>query len=171
MPFQFTCPQGHLLSAHESQSGQQCQCPHCGQWLIIPGTPPPPPTSLPADLLSELPAPAPPPPGMPGSPTYGLGNAAIGGMVQPHISHIPCPNGHPLETPIDMLGTRVMCPICQAQFDLRYEDSLEFKEQQERLEEARIARSGQLWLRWAIGFAVVVLLGLAAMIYALNKPK
>ena len=41
MPFQFMCPQGHLLEGHESQMGQQVPCPLCGTLLIIPTIGPP----------------------------------------------------------------------------------------------------------------------------------
>ena len=36
MPFQFQCPQGHLLEGDKSQAGQQCHCPTCGMLFIIP---------------------------------------------------------------------------------------------------------------------------------------
>jgi hypothetical protein len=36
MPFQFLCPQGHLLEGVESQMGQQAQCPYCATLFIIP---------------------------------------------------------------------------------------------------------------------------------------
>ena len=41
MPFQFYCPQGHLLEGHESQMGQQSQCPLCGSMFLIPMLPQP----------------------------------------------------------------------------------------------------------------------------------
>lgn len=36
MPFQFFCPQGHVLNGDESQVGQPCQCPYCGSSFVIP---------------------------------------------------------------------------------------------------------------------------------------
>ena len=41
MAFQFTCPQGHLLSAEESQAGQTCYCPQCHIGFVIPSPQPP----------------------------------------------------------------------------------------------------------------------------------
>lgn len=38
MPFQFYCPQGHVLQGDESQVGQPCQCPYCGSSFLIPQT-------------------------------------------------------------------------------------------------------------------------------------
>ena len=36
MPFQFLCPNGHLLQANEDQIGQRTVCPHCRMEIIIP---------------------------------------------------------------------------------------------------------------------------------------
>jgi hypothetical protein len=36
MPFQYCCPQGHLLQGDESQVGQPCQCPFCGTTFAMP---------------------------------------------------------------------------------------------------------------------------------------
>ena len=36
MPFQFYCPNGHLLQANEDQIGQSCVCPHCQVEIVIP---------------------------------------------------------------------------------------------------------------------------------------
>lgn len=50
MPFQFFCPQGHLLEGQESQIGLQGQCPVCGQPFIIPA---------PAGVVGIAPSPMP----------------------------------------------------------------------------------------------------------------
>jgi hypothetical protein len=78
----------------------------------------------------------------------------------PGIVHIPCPNGHELETPVEMLGQDVLCPHCGAQFHLRREDSREAHEERERREQRR----AEAWFRWSIAAAVIVGLGLGAMI-------
>lgn len=57
MPFQFYCPNGHLLQANENQIGQSCVCPHCQIEIIIPA-----PTGY-------TPAPSSAPPTPPGAPT------------------------------------------------------------------------------------------------------
>ncbi len=261
MAFQFTCPNGHLLSAEESQAGQPCQCPQCRAPFLIPtptapsypsylqpgtnpfaapqeslfpgepapfspipnappapvqpaapgpiqfasprslGTPqfaPAPQQFAPApnqpvapqpmtaplpqqaapnstlgdDLLSELPAMqtggdlSMPGGVLPGTPGYDILSQPL-----PDPLHIPCPNGHPLETPHDMLGQHVMCPFCQAQFMLHLESSLEFRRRREAEQDIADARSGQIWMRWAIGFAVVILGGLVALIIANSRAK
>lgn len=85
----------------------------------------------------------------------------------PRVVHIPCPNGHELETPLDMIGQEVLCPHCSAQFRLRNEDSVEFKEYQEKLD---IKRS-RFWFNVSIAAAVVVFLGLLIMIMVSRLPK
>src|SRR5687768_5234911 len=39
MPFQFLCPQGHLLQGDEAHTGMQTHCPQCGVLFIIPIVP------------------------------------------------------------------------------------------------------------------------------------
>lgn len=82
---------------------------------------------------------------------------AVGGP--PAIVHILCPTGHELETPREMLGQEALCPYCQVQFRLRYEDSLEYRKEQAEEIERRERRLAKLWLQWSIGIAVVVVLG------------
>ncbi len=82
----------------------------------------------------------------------------------PRFWHIPCPNGHILETPEDMLDQDVLCPFCETQFTLRKFQSVEETEKRERERAIRDERAGQLWLKWAIGIAAVVILGLIVLI-------
>jgi len=86
------------------------------------------------------------------------------------IWHIPCPNGHVLETPEDMLDQDVLCPYCEKQFTLRKFQSVEETEKRERERAIREERAGQLWLKWAIGIAAVVILGIIVMI-AISASK
>jgi hypothetical protein len=83
--------------------------------------------------------------------------------IQPKQMHIPCPSGHPLEITNEMLGKTAECPLCGKRFRLRYEDSLEFRRRKAKLQEKQDAKSGQIWLAWAILAAVVVLGLLVAM--------
>ena len=83
--------------------------------------------------------------------------------VQPKQMHIPCPWGHPLEITSEMLGKTAECPLCGKRFRLRYEDSLEFRRRRAKLQEKQDAKSGQIWLAWAILAAVVILGLLVAM--------
>jgi hypothetical protein len=85
-------------------------------------------------------------------------------MAQPKIFHIPCPQGHELETPQEMLGDTVMCPFCGVQFTLRETDSLEYLRKKDSEQELADRKSGNFWLNWAVAFAVIVVIGLAALI-------
>jgi hypothetical protein len=181
MAFQFYCPQRHLLEATEAQTGQQSQCPICGTAFMIPAppvspvvTPPsrhgPPPLQppTPSDVFRDLPA-----PGLSTAEVdpiaamrsaverVGPTPAAAPAAAEPReeLVHLFCPNGHELETPTDMLGQDALCPHCRAQFRLRMRDTREFKAEQLRNEQDFNRKA----LRWAIGTAVVVGLGLLAM--------
>lgn len=149
MGFQFQCPQGHLLEGDESQAGQQCHCPSCGMLFIIPA--PIAPTAADAavpNFAGEASAPSPV------------------AETEPALLHIPCPNGHELEVPPEMLEQDVLCPHCQTQFRLRSKDSVEHRRKRELEMERREYQRGQAWLNWAIAFAVIVVLGLIIMMFA-----
>lgn len=150
------CPQGHLLEGDESQAGQRCQCPTCGQLFIIPQ-----PTAMEADVEAANDGDG--FPGMGGSSTFSMEPEGE------RLLHIPCPNGHELETPLDMLGQEVLCPHCGVQFLLRERDSIEAKHQRAILESARLQRQASLWLNWAIVVAVLVGLGLVFAIWLVNS--
>jgi hypothetical protein len=85
------------------------------------------------------------------------------------ILHILCPKGHELETPADMIGQDAMCPHCQLQFRLRFEDSLEYKEERRKERERREMAFGRRALQWAIVAAVLVLLGLS-LLFIMGRP-
>ncbi len=170
MPFQFQCPAGHLLEADESQVGQQSQCPMCGQTFAIPS-----PAGVgpsPAEEVSPFSVgPAGPPPGQleESAATFSLeGGAApfdpTGALAGPTMLHIPCPNGHELEVPPDMIGQDAMCPHCGSQFLLREKDSAEAKRRKAQQLELKDYKAGKNWLMWAVIFAVLVLIGLILMI-------
>lgn len=175
MAFQFMCPYGHLLQAEESQSGQQCQCPECGVMMLIPA---PMETSPAPDLEPAGPASgeeASPPPNGADAPAFTTAPdfSHIGGVgptteapaeaelpaQTPKLLHIPCPQGHVLETPEEMVGQDALCPFCNLQFRLRYDDSLEHRREKEEEEARRQQRAAKAWLNWSIAAAVVVLLG------------
>ena len=170
MTFQFQCPQGHLLEGDESQAGQQCQCPVCSTLFLIPAPPsydaqpesfsfsPGPTAGVPEFFPGRAEAPA--------FPDVRGGHGAFDptGVTSPQLLHIPCPNGHELEVPPDMLNQEVMCPHCGAQFLLRERDSAEHKRRKQEELERREYKIGKTWFTWAIVIAIVVLSGLIAMI-------
>ena len=191
MPFQFLCPQGHLLQAEEAHMGLQTQCPQCGVLFIIPTIAAPSFVVEPDPALNEYvgaggshetPATHPSPEAFFGaigsahseqasSPadtppaTVEQSSPAPPIEAEPAILHIPCPNGHELETPVEMLGQDVLCPHCGAQFHLRREDSVEAEQERELREQRR----AEAWFRWSIAAAVIVVIGLLAMIIIANR--
>jgi hypothetical protein len=88
----------------------------------------------------------------------------LGTATNPDIVHIECSCGQQLETPVDMLGQEAMCPFCQSQFPLRYEDSVEYRQAKEEEIERRERQLGQKWFQWSIAAAVVVVLGVIVLV-------
>jgi hypothetical protein len=90
--------------------------------------------------------------------------AAVEEKKEPRIVRIPCPQGHELQTPMDMVNQEVLCPICGTQFYLRYEDSIEFKQEQAELRRRKAESLNQAALKWSIITAVVIVLAILGMI-------
>lgn len=192
MAFQFLCPHGHLLQGEESQSGQQCKCPYCEALFFVPNPPVTArgdraeDTSLvgegPYRLEESDPAPAEPifedeAPSAPTPYDEGTDNTARDAespapvfpadqeaQTERSVLHIPCPSGHVLETPQEMMGQLVMCPFCQQQFRLRAQDSQEYKQKKAKEREEHEERVSQLWLNWSIIAAVVVVIAVVVLI-------
>lgn len=151
MSFQFECPNGHLLEGTPDQAGQQCHCPTCGMLFLIPE---PVAEEVEAEAVGGW-------PDVRGRKKRGLGDLAPQG---PKLLHIPCPNGHELETPPEMLDQEVLCPQCQARFTLRRKNSVEFKREQEEALMIKEQRTGNTFLKVAIVFAVLIGIGVIALI-------
>jgi uncharacterized Zn finger protein (UPF0148 family) len=155
MTFQFLCPHGHLLEGDESQQGQPCDCPTCGVRFLIPAAPGAPPAA------------APPEPAFPDV-TAGAGNQETATVdptkKEPRLLHIPCPQGHELETPEEMIGQDVLCPLCGEQFNLQYKNSVEYKKEKEAERERRERKMAEAWFTRAIIAAVIVVLGLIVLL-------
>lgn len=150
MAFQFLCPEGHLLQGDEANIGMQSQCPQCGAVFVIPSKDKPAELTAPGgltDLLEEF--------------GGGGGGADLTGeeMSTAGVVHIPCPNGHELETPMEMVGLEALCPYCKAKFRLRSQDSFEFKRQQA----IQDAKRSKMWFNVAVVTATAVVLGLLVM--------
>ena len=88
----------------------------------------------------------------------------LAGAAGHEVLHIPCPSGHELETPREMLDQDAMCPYCQVQFRLRAQDSREYRQEEAAQRQRREMKLGQAWLRWSIVAAVVVVVGLIVLI-------
>jgi len=186
MSITFYCPSGHLLEDDESQQGRQSLCPVCGVMFIVPTVSLP--TGTPASMTGtsttpssrETPPPPPPvdeveseepPDALPQIVTDGT-HSDGGGHDTPEIEEeqppellrIPCPNGHELETPREMLGEDVLCPTCGRQFTPYYEDSVECRELLEAQRRRRYERFERTLLRAAIAAAVIVGIALVGLL-------
>jgi len=181
MAFHFTCPQGDLLEGDESQAGLQSVCPICGVSFVIPA----PPGGADSQLAAQPepasssaygpPEEAGPLPGGPWEstaapePFAGLPGGADPGRPgtwesEPELFHIPCPNGHELETPAEMLEQEALCPHCGVQFRLRRTKSVEYRLKREQEQERRERKLGKAWFNWAIVVVVLVVVGLVILI-------
>lgn len=78
------------------------------------------------------------------------------------LLHIPCPNGHMLDVPAGMIGTRAMCPHCRVEFRLKREKSIEYQREQEIID----AKRAKFWFKLAIVAAGVVGVVVVFMIIA-----
>ncbi len=96
--------------------------------------------------------------------------APVTAEAQPML-HIVCPNGHVLETPREMVGQDALCPFCQVQFNLRFEDSQEYRHEQEIERQRREQAVANAWLKWSIVAAVVVVLGVIVMIVLASTAR
>ncbi len=95
------------------------------------------------------------------------GNGVIPALNSaPAFFHIPCPNGHLLETPAEMIGEYAKCPTCDAEFDLREKDSEEFQRRKKMIEESELANLDRKWLNRAIAIVILLVLGGVALAVA-----
>jgi hypothetical protein len=111
-------------------------------------------------------------PGIQTAPDFG-GNTApsteqvdptvLPGGTKQFVVHVVCPSGHELETPRDMLGQDAICPFCQVQFRLKYEDTIEYRKEKMEEIERKERKSAQAWLNWSIGIAIIVILGVVTL--------
>jgi hypothetical protein len=174
--FQFQCPNGDLLQADESQVGQTCACPLCHIHFVVPAPLPVAHASDSAIPVTQAVAPEDAAPDFPftddgsaAQPDPEPAAAAAGpipgaGDREPELLHIPCPNGHVLETPAEMLDQEALCPHCRTQFRLLRKDSVEYRRQKQLELERRERRRSEAWLGIAITVVVVVVIAVLILI-------
>ncbi len=158
MTFKFKCPAGHVLEAEPQHAGRACQCPHCGVTMRVP---PAPVTVAPVIKIAGKES------------EYRQArwqNSTSEPVENPFpvesisdVFHIPCPNGHPLETLPEMLGRWAMCPQCEAKFKLDRKDSVEFREFETQRLERKEAELSRRWLNGTIVAMVLTLLGVVLL--------
>lgn len=81
----------------------------------------------------------------------------------PGVVHLACPNGHELETPRDLLGTDIACPVCGVEFRLRREDTDEYRAQKRADRERKEQQFGRKMMNFSIVTAVLVVLAIIMM--------
>ncbi len=76
---------------------------------------------------------------------------------------IPCPSSHIISVPATLLDEELICPQCNTRFLAKFEDSLEYAEEQTE-------RAAYQWLVIAISTAVLLLTaGIIAVVSQLRS--
>jgi hypothetical protein len=88
-------------------------------------------------------------------------------VLPPKMLHIRCPSGHIVKAPSDLLGKLGRCPACKKTFELRYENSLEFRRRTEKILQRDENEASKAWLGWVFvgAFLVFVVLVGAVLIF------
>ena len=81
----------------------------------------------------------------------------------PGVVHLACPHGHELETPRELLGSDVACPVCGVEFRLRREDTAEYRVEKRAERERKELQFGNKMMNFAIVTAVLVVLAIVLM--------
>jgi len=87
----------------------------------------------------------------------------------PKVLHIRCPSGHLVTAKSNLLGKNGRCPACKKTFELRYEDSVEFRRRTEKILHREEVKAGSAWVAWALLAAFLVLVGVVAVMLALSR--
>ena len=90
--------------------------------------------------------------------------AAVDVTEKEELFHIPCPNGHELEVPREMLDETALCPHCNAQFKLRERASVEYQRKKVIREEQKERHVSNVWLYWIVGISVLMVMFLLVLI-------
>jgi hypothetical protein len=93
----------------------------------------------------------------------------LAGLDMPTILHIRCPSGHLVKATSDLLGKNGRCPACKKTFELRYENSVEFRRRKEKIREREEVKSGKAWIAWAFLAAFLAFVALIAMMLVMNR--
>jgi hypothetical protein len=98
-----------------------------------------------------------------------LGEAPAETAPPPKMLHIRCPSGHVVKAPSDLLGKLGRCPACKKTFELRYENSLEFKRRTEKILHRDENEAGRAWLGWIFVAAFLVFVALVGAVLILGR--
>jgi hypothetical protein len=89
--------------------------------------------------------------------------------LPPKILHIRCPSGHVVKAPSELLGKLGRCPACKKTFELRYENSLEFKRRTEKILQRDENEAGKAWLGWIFVTAFLVFVALIGAVLIFGR--
>ena len=87
----------------------------------------------------------------------------------PKVLHIRCPAGHLVKAKRELLGKTGRCPACKKTFELRYEDSVEFKRSVQKKLNPKEAKASPPWVAWACLGVFVAFAAMVAIMLALSK--
>lgn len=165
MPFEFYCPEGHLLEGDDDQLGTEGRCPLCGALFTFPKT----------TLLAKMLHAKGPKPKTPAQPEPGISlNDVVAPQAappEPEVLQVLCPRGHVLDTPEEMLGTEVICPHCRVKFTPTVERSVPYLRTKQRYEAQKEESRGRFWLGIAIVAATVVLMTFVVLAVYLRRSS
>ena len=89
----------------------------------------------------------------------------------PKMLHIRCPSGHVVKAPSDLLGKLGRCPACKQTFELRYENSLEFKSRAEKTLRHDENEAGRARLGWIFVAAFLVFVALVGAVLIFGRSQ
>jgi hypothetical protein len=87
----------------------------------------------------------------------------------PKMLHIRCPSGHIVKAPSDLLGKLGRCPACKKTFELRYENSLEFKRRTEKILDRDANEANRAWIGWVFVGAFLLFVAVVGAVLIFGK--
>ncbi|HEY1065730.1 MAG TPA: hypothetical protein VGE52_06465 [Pirellulales bacterium] len=106
-------------------------------------------------------------PGVGGDPLAGMGGGMMGG-VDPNLDpvvQVVCTNcKQAMPAHKSSMGQDAICPFCNTQITLHYEDTLEYRAEREEYLRQKDELIGKKALNWAIAAAILVVIGMLTMV-------
>ncbi len=97
--------------------------------------------------------------------------APVQAAPPPKMLHIRCPSGHVVKAPSELLGKLGRCPACKQTFELRYENSLEFKRRTEKILNRDEDEAGRTRLGWIFVAAFLVFVALVGAVLIFGRSQ
>jgi hypothetical protein len=87
----------------------------------------------------------------------------------PKMLHIRCPSGHIVKAKSDLLGKLGRCPACKKTFELRYENSLEFKRRTENILRRDENEASRAWIGWIFVAAFLIFVAIVGAVLMMGR--